>query len=428
MNPAIRVDHLAKEYRIGSGSRSYRTLRESLSDSFKASCRLLMSKPKHRGAEETIWALNDVSFEVKPGEVVGLIGRNGAGKSTLLKLLSRITEPTSGHIEIRGRMGSLLEVGTGFHPELTGRENIYMNGSILGMSRREIRRRFDEIVAFSEIERFLDTPVKRYSSGMYVRLAFAVAAHLEPEILLVDEVLAVGDASFQKKCLNKMEDVGGQGRTVLFVSHNMPAVTRLCPRAVLLAGGKIVADGPTARIIRTYCQSSSGTMAKREWHEPERIPGTEVVRLRSVRIRDTDNKTVECIDIRRPVGIEMTFDVLKSGHELVPNFHVYNEDGVCVFVVSDKDPKWLFTERPEGRFISTAWIPGNYLAEGTLLVHAAISTIEPIQRIHVRERDAVAFQVMDPMEPDSARANYRGDMPGIVRPLLNWTTEYTTRC
>lgn len=260
MQPAIRVENLSKSYRIGHQAKAgYRTLRESVTNSLAGMGRRFgqMFRPTEaqvEGEVETFWALKDVSFEVQPGEVVGIIGRNGAGKSTLLKILSRITEPTSGRAEIHGRMGSLLEVGTGFHPELTGRENIYLNGSILGMTRREIDRKFDEIVAFSEIEQFLDTPVKRYSSGMYVRLAFAVAAHLEPEILLVDEVLAVGDASFQRRCLDRMAELAQDGRTILFVSHNMELIPRLCERAVLLDHGRAKTVGPADEVTRVYLE------------------------------------------------------------------------------------------------------------------------------------------------------------------------------
>ena len=257
---ALRVEDLSKQYRIGGNREAYKTLRDTFTDvvvsSFRRAGKLLRGRSR-RAAElgETFWALKDVSFEIKRGEVVGIIGYNGAGKSTLLKILSRITEPTEGYADIYGRVGSLLEVGTGFHPELTGRENLYLNGAILGMKRAEIARKFDEIVAFAEIERFIDTPVKHYSSGMYMRLAFAVAAHLEPEILLVDEVLAVGDARFQKKCFNKMQDVGQQGRTVLFVSHNMPAITRLCQRAILLDGGRVLQDGPSHQVVSAYLNS-----------------------------------------------------------------------------------------------------------------------------------------------------------------------------
>ena len=235
---------------------------------------------------DIIWALRNVSFEVKEGEIVGIIGLNGSGKSTLLKILSKITDPTEGYAEIRGKVSSLLEVGTGFHPELTGRENIYLNGSILGMKKKEIDRKFDEIVDFSGVEKFIDTPVKRYSSGMRVRLAFAVAAHLEPEIVLIDEVLAVGDIQFQKKCLNKMQDIGQQGRTVLFVSHNMQAVTRLCPRTILLKGGEVIADGPSHQIVSIYMNSERTTKAERKWHSLAEAPGDEVVRLNAVRVQN----------------------------------------------------------------------------------------------------------------------------------------------
>ncbi|MGE3820536.1 MAG: ABC transporter ATP-binding protein [Isosphaeraceae bacterium] len=258
MNPAIRVESLSKRYRLGTGlGGGYQTLRDSIEWSVTRAFKALRRDPSdlgtsHKSKANEFWALSAVSFKVMPGDVVGVIGRNGAGKSTLLKVLSRITEPTAGRVEIRGRVGSLLEVGTGFHPELTGRENIYMNGSILGMTRREIGRRFDEIVAFAELERFLDTPVKRYSSGMYVRLAFAVAAHLEPEILIVDEVLAVGDTAFQKKCLGRIQQVGRSGRTVLFVSHNMAAVQNLCDRVVLLDQGQVAFEGETTQGISRY--------------------------------------------------------------------------------------------------------------------------------------------------------------------------------
>ncbi len=250
MDTVVKVEGLSKRYHIGEKTAyNYRNFRDVLANTFKFN--------KNKSSKSDFWALKDVSFEIKQGEVVGIIGRNGAGKSTLLKILSRITEPTEGYAEIRGRVGALLEVGTGFHPELTGRENIYLNGSILGMKRREIAKKFDEIVDFAEVEKFIDTPVKHYSSGMYVRLAFAVAAHLEPEILIVDEVLAVGDASFQKKCLGKMGNVAKKGRTVLFVSHNMGAVKSLCKSAILLAAGQITTTGETEAIIDSYLNSSN---------------------------------------------------------------------------------------------------------------------------------------------------------------------------
>jgi ABC-type polysaccharide/polyol phosphate transport system ATPase subunit len=272
MSVAVEADALSKRYRIGQLHAAYGTLRESLTRSAKR-----LTGREHGHDTKEIWALRDVSFRVDEGEVLGVIGRNGAGKSTLLKVLTRITTPTAGRAVIRGRVGSLLEVGTGFHPELTGRENIFLNGSILGMKRRDIQRKLDEIVEFSGIPKFIDTPVKRYSSGMYVRLAFSVAAHLEPEILLVDEVLAVGDAEFQQRCLGRMEDLSGTGRTVLFVSHNMQAVNQLCDRAILLEGGALTLDGSPSDVITRYLHSSQGTGSSRSWADDDSAPGDDLV-------------------------------------------------------------------------------------------------------------------------------------------------------
>jgi lipopolysaccharide transport system ATP-binding protein len=423
---AIRVEGLGKKYRLGANAQPYKTLRTSLADVAAAplwAASRLIRRP--RAAREgshrpEFWALKDVSFDVKQGEVLGIIGRNGAGKSTLLKLLSQITAPTEGCIKINGRVASLLEVGTGFHPDLTGRENVLLGGAILGMSRADITRKFDEIVAFAEVEKFIDTPVKHYSSGMYLRLAFAVAAHLEPEILVVDEVLAVGDISFQRKCVNKMQDVGQQGRMVLFVSHNMPAVTRLCDRVVLLDKGAIIVDGPAHQVVNQYLRAGWGTTALREWPDSDQAPGNEIVRLRKVRVRTEEGQTREAVDIRRPVGIEITYDVLRPGHVLVPNFHFFNEEGIVAFIASDQN--WKDRTRPVGHYISTAWIPGNLLSEGTLIVGAAISTMDPVT-VHFYERDAVAFQVIDSLAGDSARGNFAGPMPGVFRPLLHWTTQ-----
>ncbi len=374
------------------------------------------------------WALDDVSFEVKRGEVVGIIGRNGAGKSTLLKILSRITKPTRGHAEIHGRVGSLLEVGTGFHPELTGRENIYLNAAILGMRKAEVAKKFDEIVAFAEVEKFIDTPVKRYSSGMYVRLAFAIAAHMETEVLIVDEVLAVGDAAFQKKCLGKMSHVAKRGRTVLFVSHDMSAMTRLCERAVLLNEGIVVRDGLVHEIVKTYLDAGFGTTAIREWTNQSRAPGNEIVRLKSVRVCAKNGETIEAIDIRERFGIQAVYEVLTPGHILIPNFHFFNEDGLCLFAVQDVGSEWRHKPRPVGQYCSTAWIPGNFLAEGNHVVDIAVSSHIPAGVIHFLERDALAFQVLDKNEGDSARGDYTGNMPGLIRPVVQWTNSLTDMC
>jgi len=423
---AIQLANISKQYHIGRLREGYKTLREALNEAFLSPFRRAgkLLRGQATGAselDETIWALRDVSFEMKHGELVGLIGRNGTGKSTLLKILSRITQPTTGFAEIWGRVGSLLEVGTGFHDELTGRENIYLNGAILGMKRAEIARKFDEIVDFAEIGKFIDTPVKHYSSGMYLRLAFAVAAHLEPDILLVDEVLAVGDASFQKKCLNKMQDVGEQGRTVLFVSHNMPAITRLCRRTILLDAGQIVQDGPSHQVVSAYLNSGLGTAAAREWPTLSTAPGDDVVRLRAARARMEDGQIADAVDIRKPIVLEMDYEVLKPDYLLMPYFVVINEEGVEVFTTIDADPTWRRRPRPAGRYVSTAWIPGNYLAEGTFFVGVAMRTLDPmIRRFHVR--DAIAFYVTDSMEGDSARVDHAGNLGGVVRPLLQWTT------
>src|SRR5262245_12805301 len=291
MNAAIRVEGLGKCYQVRQGQKraKYRTFRETLTD-------LALAPVRWRAGGKEFWALKDVSFEVQSGEVVGIIGRNGAGKSTLLKTLSQITRPTTGRVEINGRVGSLLEVGTGFHPELTGRENIYLNGSILGMSRKEIDRKFDEIVAFADIEKFLDTPVKRYSSGMYVRLAFAVAAHLEPEILIVDEVLAVGDAAFQKKCLGRMKTIGSEGRTVLFVSHNMSAMLALCRSALRIDQGRVVDIGETSSVVESYTRTL-GTSAEGLVdlaNHPSRQRGCQSL-LKGIRFMNRDGEVTGCL-------------------------------------------------------------------------------------------------------------------------------------
>jgi lipopolysaccharide transport system ATP-binding protein len=418
MTPIIRATRVAKQYQRGSSQNSFVTLRDTLAEAVRNP----FARFRPGRNKKPFMALRDVSFEVAAGEVLGIIGRNGAGKSTLLKVIARITEPTSGRIDLYGRVASLLEVGTGFHPELTGRENIQLNGAILGMSRVEIRKKFDEIVAFSEIEQFIDTPVKRYSSGMYLRLAFAVAAHLDPEILLVDEVLAVGDARFQRKCLDKMEDVRQAGRTVIFVSHNMPAITRLCPRTILIENGTVAFDGPSAEAVNMYLGSGTRTNAAREWNDLTTAPGNEIVRLCGVRVRSEHGEICESVDIRRAVGIEMEFEVLQSGHVLVPNYHFINQEGVCVFVASEHDENWKRRPRPAGRYLSTAWIPGNFLTEGALIIGAAITTMDP-QRIHFFERDVVAFQIVDSLDGNAARGDYAGSIPGVVRPLLKWTSE-----
>jgi lipopolysaccharide transport system ATP-binding protein len=428
---AIRVENLGKQYRIGQRHR-YHSLRESLARSAAAPVRWLHSafSAKHSSSiangtqADTVWALKDVSFEVRQGEVMGIIGRNGAGKSTLLKILSRITEPTRGEIDICGRVGSLLEVGTGFHPELTGRENIYLNGAILGMKRAEIARKFDEIIAFAEIDKFLDTAVKHYSSGMYMRLAFSVAAHLDPEILLVDEVLAVGDAPFQKKCLGKMGEVAKGGRTVLFVSHHMPSVTRLCGRGLLLDDGGVLMDSDIYSVSSKYLQSHLGTSAERRWPDPDEAPGDSVARLKAVRVL-VDEKVTDTVDIRSPVTIEMEFWNLKSDVQLVAAFSFFNDQGVMLFVSPDfHERRWATKPRPVGVYRSRCIVPGNFFAEGQIRIVAEVATRHPFYQIHFLEHDSVAFQVVETNEPGSVRAGWGRPIPGVVRPMLNWETDY----
>jgi len=434
-NIAIKIENICKCYRIG--------LKEAMEDSFFQAVGNFIKNPlknyrsyrslynfddvnsnQENNPSDVIWAVRDVSFEVKKGEIVGIVGGNGAGKSTLLKILSKITVPTGGRVMIRGRISSLLEVGTGFHPELTGRDNVYLNGTILGMRKKEIDQKFDEIVDFSGIEKFIDTPVKRYSSGMKVRLAFAVAAFLEPEILIIDEVLAVGDASFQKKCLDKMKDVGEHGRTVLFVSHNMPAVSRLCSRAILLNRGRVQIDASTHEVISSYMNSDKCTKAECRWPDRREAPGDEVVRLCGVRVRPNDGPVSDIVDISQSVRIEIEYEVLQPGYELRVYYHVINEEGIEAFVSIDSDSTWGKKPRPEGRYVSISWIPGNLLSEGMYFIGPSIGSENPTVR-RVRVNDAVAFQVVDSMDGCGARVDSTGNIPGVVRPLLKWETQFS---
>jgi lipopolysaccharide transport system ATP-binding protein len=420
MKPIVRVENLSKSYRIGALDPAHATFREAFAKAVVAPLKRLGRERTSVG--EVLWALKAVNFEVKPGEIVGLIGRNGAGKSTLLKIISRITVPSTGFTEVYGRIGSLLEVGTGFHPDLTGRENVFLNGTILGIRRAEVARKFDEIIAFSELDRFVDTPVKWYSSGMYLRLAFSVAIHLNAEVLLMDEVLAVGDVSFQLKCLDKMNEIRNQGRTILFVSHSMAAVTRLCQRAILLDRGEMLDDGPAHKVVKEYLGSIWKVRSERKWSDLNEAPGNETVRLRQVRICDEKGRTTESVDIRQPVGIELVYEVLQSGSALVPKIDIHNEEGVHLFSAHDVGDDWRYVLRSAGRYVSTVWIPGNFFSEGNLLVSAALVSHTPATVLHAHAYNAVTFQVIDSQCRDSARGDYVGPISGVIRPLLGWST------
>jgi lipopolysaccharide transport system ATP-binding protein len=412
MATVIKAENLSKLYYLGGAKHD--SVRDALMSFIKSPT---LSKEKSE-----LWALRDVSFSLEEGETLGIVGNNGAGKSTLLKILSRITKPTGGTAELHGRVGSLLEVGTGFHNELTGRENIFLNGAILGMSRSEIEKQFDEIVAFSEIEKFLDTPVKHYSSGMYMRLAFSVAAHLDPEILIVDEVLAVGDTAFQKKCLNKMRDVSQSGRTVLFVSHDMSSITRICNRAIALSGGVIVAEGSSSEVVREYLSASWGMCSERDYTNEAKIPQSEFVRLKNARIINEAGETCGTFDIRKRIGIEMTYEVTRAGQILIPNFQIYNQERAHVFTIQDIG-EWSKRAKEPGEYVSRAWLPGNLMSEGSFVVNVAVVTYLPKMIIHFNALDAISFDVYDPMTGDTARGDFVGNMTGAVRPIVDFETE-----
>ena len=414
---ALRVHDLGKRYRLGLQMDAYATLRDVIAQKITHPFR----RRKPQESDETLWALRHVSFEVPRGKVLGIIGKNGAGKSTLLKILSRVTEPTEGYAEIRGRVGSLLEVGTGFHPELTGRENIYLNGAILGMRREEIDRKFDEIVEFSEIGRFLDTPVKRYSSGMYVRLAFAVAAHLEPEILVVDEVLAVGDAAFQRKCLGRMSDVAQGGRTVLFVSHNMSAILNLTEEAIVLEKGQIAFRGPTPEAVDRYLSAALERSGERVWEADEVPASAAPFRPLRLRVLDTRGRVTDTVRSVDPVTIEVAYALDAPIQGLRVGIYLLSMRGEYVFTSFDTDEQETFHRwdtRPAGRYVSRCTIPGDLLNEGRYLVSVNASAYR-VKR-YFQEDNAVAFTVDITGAPGSHWAEPR---PGLIRPRLQWEIE-----
>ena len=412
MKPIVRVDGLSKRYRIGGNGAAYQTLRESLVSTIRNPF-----QRSSRSNSEIIWALRDVSFEIMPGEVVGIIGRNGAGKSTLLKILSRITEPTGGRVELFGRVGSLLEVGTGFHAELTARENIYLNGAILGMRHAEIKKKFDEIVAFSEVEKFIDTPVKHFSSGMYVRLAFAVAAHLEPEILIVDEVLSVGDVAFQKKCVGKMSDVARGGRTVLFVSHNLGAVTQLCSRGIVIKHGSTVFDGPAPAAIATYVDdmrttSSSVTFAD----EPEKD-----MQILSISVVSPDGDVISSQSHTEPFSILINYRLSNWREGVHVCLDVFNESGTRLLWATDVNTvDELSVERQSGIYSARITIPELVLTPGFYYFTTGIYAPNANKPFDERP-NSVSIEILD---GGSFLANFGIRSHAATMIPLNWETTF----
>jgi lipopolysaccharide transport system ATP-binding protein len=403
--PVISVEKLSKRYILGHQRSQGNGLRHVIEDAMRSPLKWLRARREQK--REEFWALKDVSFEVRQGEVLGIIGRNGAGKSTLLKILSRITEPTAGRIEIKGRVASLLEVGTGFHPELTGRENIFLNGAILGMTRGEIRRKFDEIVAFSEVEKFLDTPVKRYSSGMYVRLAFAVSAHLEPEILIMDEVLAVGDLQFQKKCLGKLQSVSAkEGRTVLFVSHNLGVVANLCSRGLLLRNGMLAEQGNTNRVISQFINDSAAESGQVFWNG-DTPPQSDRVAIRAARTVSEQRISAD-IAIDQPMYLEVEIEVQRSTANLASSIHLFDKQGAWVLCSGTKAQ----TLEP-GRYAHRYHFPANFFNDGRYYFNLIL--VRDATQIEVNLSEALAFFVH---ETGVGREEYGGAIGGCIRPHL----------
>jgi lipopolysaccharide transport system ATP-binding protein len=419
MRPIINIENVGKQYRIASEKRpAYATLRDALVAGFDRSVKRLTGRAEP-SEEHTFWALREINLDIRPGERLGIVGCNGAGKSTLLKILSRITEPSEGRVRLYGRVGSLLEVGTGFHGELTGKENIYLNGAILGMKHAEIDRNFDEIVAFADIGRFLNMPVKRFSTGMYMRLAFAVAAHLQPEILIVDEVLAVGDAAFQKKCLGKMSEVSRDGRTVIFVSHNMSAVQTLCSRVLWLERGRVVQDGEPGRVISDYLKTTLTTMSQQTWSDPKTAPGNERVRMHRAAVVPANGALQDHFTVRTPLRVEFEYWNLVPGARLYLSVIVRTEEGVPIFSTSSfREADWHGKPSPAGLFHSSFDIPADLLNDGTHRVQLEIRKTERDLIFHME--DILVFDVLDAVEEGTV---WFGKRIGAVRPAFEWQTD-----
>jgi len=427
---AIEIENVSKEYRLGiiNHGMLYKDLQSwwAKITGKEDPNSLIMSNDisKQIDKQGRFWALQDISFKIKKGDLIGIIGRNGAGKSTLLKIISKITTPTSGIIKINGRISSLLEVGTGFHPELSGRDNVYLNGAILGMKKREINNKFDEIVDFSEIGKFIDTPVKRYSSGMYVRLAFAVAAHLQPEILLLDEVLAVGDARFQKKCLGKMEEVSkNEGRTILFVSHNMSSIASLCKRGILLGNGRMVIDSSAVGAVQHYYMENSSFLGEISDFKDSEKSGDDIASILNAKIINSQGVVATEFNIHEDIIIEYEYSVTKDNHKLNPNINLYNIQGVRIIISIDSllDPDGALKKK-KGVYKARCIIPGNLLNDGSYYIDLLLHTYET-NTCHFVVRDALRFTIVDPMDETKTRGDYRGEWAALIRPALKWECE-----
>jgi lipopolysaccharide transport system ATP-binding protein len=418
----VRAEHLSKMFLVG-GADGEPTTASTLLRHYGPL--LAGRKPADDGHQ--LWALKDVSFEVRAGEVIGIVGRNGSGKSTLLKILSRVTAPSAGSFSIDGRVGSLLEVGTGFHPDLTGRQNVFLNGSILGMSQAEIAGRFDEIVAFAEVDRFIDTPVRHYSSGMYMRLAFAVSAHLDCDILLVDEVLAVGDIKFQRKCLALMRESMNSGKTVFFVSHSSAIILQVCNRALWLDSGRVFADDTPHNVVERYISQDMTSVGERTW-TPEAAPRFPdgSVGLRAVRLRDAGGAIVSLFEVKQPIVVEFEFDVDESIHPINVHVYVAHDTSGKLFVSMDNlDTPWNDKPAPAGHHTARCTIPADFLNEGTFTLEAVICT-HPTTPDSLAVPDVLIFRVYDDMTQSGVRGNWEREWPpGAVRPRLRWTHEQT---
>ncbi|GAB3693584.1 ABC transporter ATP-binding protein [Spirosoma flavus] len=424
MKPIIKVENISKQYRLGNIGLN------TIRDDFQRWLHRIQGKEdpllkigeindrKLKGSSEYVWALKDISFSVMPGDILGIIGENGAGKSTLLKILSKVTGPTTGRIDFNGRISSLLEVGTGFHPDLTGRENIFLNGAILGLNKREIRSRLEEIIDFSGCERYIDTPVKRYSSGMIVRLGFAVAAHLEPEILIVDEVLAVGDAEFQKKAVGKMQDVNKKdGRTVLVVSHNMTIMSELCNRGILLENGIVKSDAPIKNVIFKHI-TSNNSVTEKKWLN-ENAPGNDKIKLKKAYITNKENKPISHAYINEEIGFCVEYELLSEISSFTHGINVFSSMDIHLFSSHDNiklEKDKIFTP---GHYKTTVWIPANLLQSDYIKISFACMKYEPFEQLF-HEINVLRINVLEPEIAITGSESYKGKLPGLVRPHLKW--------